>query len=76
VKFTAKLVTERKLERPIQRFAPDLINADGLGRQMLEHYGVEGDRVEITESKPILIYTLVVKSRLSNGEFEVEKVSA
>lgn len=32
MRFTAKLVTDRILERPFSRFAPDLVNAERAGK--------------------------------------------
>lgn len=59
MKFTAILVTSRELPRPVQVFAPDLVNADGLVRAYLKGNGcVEGDRFEIYETKPALVRTI------------------
>lgn len=36
MKFVAILVTERALERPVQKFAPDQVNAEGVAREFLK----------------------------------------
>lgn len=59
MRFTAKLVTDRILERPFSRFAPDIVSAEGLARQYLEANGCEkGDRFEIYETVPTLVRTI------------------
>lgn len=61
--FTAKLVTETPLERPVQRFALSAQNAEKEGRGILSDASrVAGDRVEIYETKPVLVGTLVLMS--------------
>ena len=59
--FTAKLVTETPMERPIQKFAPDSVNADGVARGMLSDAARKpGDKVEIYETRQVLVGTLVL----------------
>lgn len=69
MRFTAKLVTGRVIPRPIQKFAPDLVNAEGLARDFLEdrppgigqpvHGCTEGDAFDIYETREVLVLRLV-----------------
>ena len=69
--FTVKLVTESSLERPIQRFAPDSVNADGVAREMLTAADRKpGDKVEIYETKQVLVGTMAL---MSDGKIEKTK---
>lgn len=59
MRFIAKLVTERTLERGLQKFAPDQTSAEGVAREYLKGSGcVPGDSFEIYEMRPVLVATL------------------
>jgi hypothetical protein len=69
VRFIAKLVTDRPLERSVQKFAPDQINAEGVAREYLQANGCEpGDSFDIHEIKPVHVSTLFL-----NKDGSVEK---
>ncbi len=70
MRYTAKLATHTHLERPVQKFAPDAVNADAAARGILgDASRVAGDRVEIYETKPVLVGTLVL---MSDGSIQKE----
>ncbi len=72
MKYTAILVTERNIERPVQRFSPDPVNAKGIASDFLKANGcVAGDSFAIFETKPVLIATLVL---MSDGTVETQHV--
>lgn len=81
MRFTAKLITERKIGRSVERFAPDLVNAEGLAREFLldrpaaigspVHGCVAGDAFEIWETRQVLVARL---RRNEKGEVEREVV--
>jgi hypothetical protein len=72
VKYTAKLVTDRQLERPVQRFAPDYVNAEGVARECLSSADcAPGDSIEIYETRQVLVATLVL---LSEGKIQKKSV--
>lgn len=59
MKYKAVLITSRELERGVMKFAPDLVNAEGLSREFLRGNGcVEGDRFEIFELRDVPVKTV------------------
>lgn len=60
--FIAKLVTERELERAVQKFAPDLINAEGMARDYLKAGCTPGDAFEVYETRQVHVSTLIYMS--------------
>lgn len=69
MKFTAKLITDRKLERDVVKFAPDQVNAEGLATEFLNNGCVPGDLFDIYETRQVLVSTL----RL-NAKKEVDRI--
>lgn len=61
MRFTAKLVTDRELERGMQKFAPDLVNAEGVAVEFLKANGcIPGDRFDIYENRQVLVTSLML----------------
>lgn len=59
MKFVAILVTERSLERPVRKFAPDQVNAEGMAREFLKGNGcVQGDVFEVFDVRPKRVATV------------------
>ena len=60
MRFTAKLVTDRTLERDVQRFGSDLVNTEGNAAEFLKENGcVPGDRFDIFEIRQVHVVSLV-----------------
>lgn len=63
MRFIARLVTERQLERAVQKIAPDQVNAEGVAREFLVANGcVPGDLFEVYEHQLVLVSTLRLMS--------------
>lgn len=61
--YISRLITNRKLDRPVQKFAPDYVNAHGTSVEFLKNGGCEsGDKFEVYEMRPVLVSTLVYMS--------------
>lgn len=55
MKFIAQLVTSRKLERGVTKFAASQINAESHAREWLEHSGEPGDKFDILEVRAVSV---------------------
>lgn len=70
MRFIAKLVTYRQLEKPVQKIAPDQVNAEGVAREFLMDAQSRqplngcmfGDAFEIYETRLVLVATLRLMS--------------
>jgi len=67
MKFIARLITDRTLEREVQKFAPDLVNAEGVAREYLEAHGRKGDSFSIFDVSPVLVSIVSLVKRPSFG---------
>ena len=60
MRFVGILVTERKLDRPVQKFGPDQVNTEGICIEYLKAAGKPGDRFEISDLSPKPVSSLTL----------------
>lgn len=71
MRFTARLVTERSLDRGVTKFGAGRVNVEGQARAWLDAFGKPGDRFDVFEQKDILVGAITVSH--PTGISEIKK---